>query len=44
MLKTEMNHDEVDEIITKIKKINGWIVLNKMFYVLFLVMLDIVEL
>ena len=31
-------------ILTKIKKVNGWIMLSKMCYVLLVVMLDIVKL
>ena len=44
MLKTEMNHNEVDGNDYKDKKMNGWIMVNKMSYVLLLFTLDIVKL
>ena len=43
LLKTEMNHDEKDANIWNIKKMNGWIMLNKLYCVLLSHMLDVVR-
>ena len=39
-----MNHDEVGGYNYKVKKVNAWIMLDKMCYVLLLVVLHIVKL
>ena len=43
LLKSEMDHDEVDYDTTKIKKMNGYIMSKMTFPVLVLVMLGIVK-
>ena len=44
LLKTEMNHDGIDENNWRDKKMNGYLMLKTMFSVLLIVMLDIVRL
>ena len=44
LLKTEMNHDEVDaNNYKKIQKMNGWIMLKTTYYVLLSHMRDIIK-
>ena len=43
LLKPEMNHDEIDYNKYKVKKNNGWIMLNKMCYVLLFLKRGIVK-
>ena len=43
LLKTEWNHDEIDEINLRKKKMNGYLMLKKMFSVLLTHTLDIAK-